>query len=136
MSLLSRITASASAKASSSLLTKQHSQTFTFPIHQTRQYWREVLRHKPDPKNPGRFKFEDPEQMAQRSGRAQNAEGLLARARKYQRYEKPWMKRKRLKEKKIYNSMNRAVKNLTSYVHYVNDAKKILSGKKGSVKSK
>ncbi len=85
-----------------------------------------MLRSNPDPENPSLIKYEDPEFLAVRSARAQNAEGLFKRKKRYMFYEKPWMKRKKLKMDKKYKAMNRGIQNLTAYVHYINDAKKAL----------
>ena len=92
----------------------------------TRSYWREVLRYSANPKNPKQVKFEDPENMALRSARAQNAEGLLRRQNNYLRYEKPWMKRKNLKMAIKYRRMERGVNDLKAYVKYVQDVKNVL----------
>ena len=99
--------------------------TTTFSIL-TRSYWREVLRSKPNPKNPSQIKFEDPSIMAMRSSRAQNAEGLLRRKSKFFRYEKPHMKRKKLKMARKYRSMERGVNDLKNYVKYIQEAKEVL----------
>lgn len=40
-----------------------------------RTYWQEVIRVTPDPRRPGKQTYEDPEMAANRSARAQNAEG-------------------------------------------------------------
>eukprot|EP01083_Nonionella_stella_P055470 146332_1 len=59
--------------------------------NQHRFYWQEVLRSKPNPKDPSKIEYEDLELMAARVGRAQQSERILNRARKYDFYEKPWM---------------------------------------------
>jgi hypothetical protein len=63
--------------------------------------------------------------MALRSSRAQSAEGLLRRRSKYLRYEKPWMKRKKLKMVTKYKSMEKGVNDLKLYVKYIQEAKDI-----------
>jgi hypothetical protein len=90
----------------------------------TRNYWREVIRYSPNPKNPSQIQFEDPTVMAMRSARAQSAEGLLRRQAKYVRYEKPWMERKRMKMVRKYKAMEKGVNDLKVYVKFVQDAKK------------
>jgi len=86
---------------------------------QTRSVWQEVLRAIRDPNDPTKIRFEDPEVMANRSGVAQSAEGLLKRRKRY--YEKPWMKRKRLKEMRAYNGKRRIVNDLTNYIQFQRD---------------
>ena len=84
----------------------------------TRSYWQEVVRGTVDPRD-GRNRYEDPENAAQRSGRAQNAEGLLRRAGRYRRYEKPWMKKKRLANERAYRNQKRGVDELKMYIQFV-----------------
>ena len=83
-----------------------------------RSYWQEVVRGTVDPRD-GRNRYEDPENAAQRSGRAQNAEGLLRRAGRYRRYEKPWMKKKRLANERAYRNQKRGVDELKMYIQFV-----------------
>lgn len=97
----------------------------TTTLTSTRSYWREVLRYTPNPKNPSQVQCEDPNLMALRSSRAQSAEGLLRRRSKYLRYEKPWMKRKKLKMVTKYKSMEKGVNDLKLYVKYIQEAKDI-----------
>mmetsp|Transcript_9110 Transcript_9110/g.10644 ORF Transcript_9110/g.10644 Transcript_9110/m.10644 type:complete len:124 (-) Transcript_9110:407-778(-) len=89
-----------------------------------RTYWQEVIRVTPDPRRPGKQTYEDPEMAANRSARAQNAEGLLRRQSKYLQYEKPWMKRKRLKAQRVYRAKERTVSELKAYVKFLQDAGK------------
>lgn len=84
----------------------------------TRSYWQEVVRGTVDPRD-GRNRYEDPENATQRSGRAQNAEGLLRRAGRYRRYEKPWMKKKRLANERAYRNQKRGVDELKMYIQFV-----------------
>lgn len=84
----------------------------------TRSYWQEVVRGTIDPRD-GRNRYEDPENAANRSGRAQNAEGLLRRAGRYRRYEKPWMKKKRLANERAYRNQKRGVDELKMYIQFV-----------------
>ena len=44
-------------------------------VPSSRQYWQEVVKVFPDPRNPNRQTYEDPERSALRSFRAQSAEG-------------------------------------------------------------
>ena len=90
------------------------------PITTTRSYWQEVVRGTVDPRD-GRNRYEDPENATQRSGRAQNAEGLLRRAGRYRRYEKPWMKKKRLANERAYRNQKRGVDELKMYIQYVQE---------------
>mmetsp|Transcript_20227 Transcript_20227/g.58499 ORF Transcript_20227/g.58499 Transcript_20227/m.58499 type:complete len:145 (-) Transcript_20227:721-1155(-) len=83
---------------------------------QTRSIWQEVLRSTRDPKDPSKVKFEDAEVMANRSGRAQGAEGLLRRRPIY--HEKAWMKRKRLKEGKAFRRKKQIVDQLTTFIKF------------------
>lgn len=84
----------------------------------TRSYWQEVVRGTTDPRD-GRNRYEDPENSATRSGRAQNAEGRLRRASRYRFYEKPWMKKKRLANAQKYRNQKRGVDELVTYIRFV-----------------
>lgn len=130
MSLLSSLRTRLVSSLNIQALSVKSSPTFIQKSLQSkRQYWREVLRQTPNPKKPSQITFEDPTQMAIRSARAQSAEGLLRRKGKYLRYEKPWMKRKKLKMMSKYRSMERGVNDLKKYVQYVQDGKDVLRGK-------
>lgn len=110
--------------------TNTYAHSISHSLTQTRQYWREVLRSKPNPKDRTLVSYEDPSEMALRSARAQNAEGLLQRQNKFRNYEKPWMKRKRLKAARKYRGMNAKVQHLKVYVKYVQAGRAVLRGKK------
>ena len=110
--------------------TYSYAHSISHSLTQTRQYWREVLRSKPNPKDRTLVSYEDPSEMALRSARAQNAEGLLQRQNKFRNYEKPWMKRKRLKAARKYRGMNAKVQHLKVYVKYVQAGRAVLRGKK------
>ena len=84
----------------------------------TRSYWQEVVRGTTDPRD-GRNRYEDPENSATRSSRAQNAEGRLRRASRYRYYEKPWMKKKRLANAQKYRNQKRGVDELVTYIRFV-----------------
>ena len=86
----------------------------------TRSYWQEVVRGTTDPRD-GRNRYEDPENSAARSNRAQNAEGLLRRASRYRYYEKPWMKKKRLANEQKYRNQKRGVDELVTYIRFVQE---------------
>ena len=86
----------------------------------TRSYWQEVVRGTTDPRD-GRNRYEDPENSAARSNRAQNAEGLLRRASRYRYYEKPWMKKKRLANEQKYRNQKRGVDELVTYIKFVQE---------------
>ena len=88
------------------------------PTTTTRSYWQEVVRGTTDPRD-GRNRYEDPENSATRSSRAQNAEGRLRRASRYRYYEKPWMKKKRLANAQKYRNQKRGVDELVTYIRFV-----------------
>jgi hypothetical protein len=50
--------------------------------------------------------------------------GFVAYQAKFLYYEKPWMKRKRLKQQRIYQRKKQGVDNLIKYIHYVQDKEK------------
>jgi len=85
-----------------------------------RSYWQEVVRGTIDPATSTN-RYEDPENSAQRSARAQNAEGLLRRQSRYRRYEKPWMRKKRLANERRFRNQRRGVEELTMYIRFVQE---------------
>ena len=56
--------------------------------------------------------------------------GLLRRVSNNRRYEKPWMKKKRLKNERIYKSKIGAVNQLKSYVKFLQDHGQNIDAKK------
>ena len=49
--------------------------------------------------------------------------GLIHRKNKHLFYEKPWMKRKRLKAQKKYRALERPVRELEMYIKFLQDSK-------------
>mmetsp|Transcript_33055 Transcript_33055/g.97523 ORF Transcript_33055/g.97523 Transcript_33055/m.97523 type:complete len:151 (-) Transcript_33055:241-693(-) len=96
----------------------QQPPTATATTTTIRSYWQEVVRGTTDPRD-NRNRYEDPDQAAQRSGRAQNSEGLLRRAVRYRRYEKPWMTKKRLANDRAFRNQKRGVDELKMYIQFV-----------------
>mmetsp|Transcript_22646 Transcript_22646/g.31960 ORF Transcript_22646/g.31960 Transcript_22646/m.31960 type:complete len:145 (+) Transcript_22646:144-578(+) len=94
------------------------------PFFVSRSYWQEIVRVSLDPKDPSKQKYEDPELATKRSSRAQSAEGLQRRGFKYLRYEKPWMKKKRLKQERIYKTKVKGVEELQMYIKFVQNGEK------------
>ena len=91
------------------------------PALQCRTYWQEVVRTKVDRGGGGRTRYEDPEQASMRSRRASKSEGLLRRRFRYVRYEKPWMKKKRLAGLRAYRVKERGVAELKMYIKFMQE---------------
>ena len=87
-------------------------------ITQKSLYWQEVIRTSPSPTDASTI-YEDPSKAAQRSMRAQNAEGLLKRKNFTQlRHEKKWMEQKKKKREIIFKNKKRGVDELRNYLRF------------------
>uniref|UniRef100_A0A7S2EV25 Uncharacterized protein n=1 Tax=Trieres chinensis TaxID=1514140 RepID=A0A7S2EV25_TRICV len=98
-------------------------------VPQTRTYWRDDLRYtmKSDPDSPRglRITYENIDYTMERRARAQKAEGRLGRKEFYQgnkpRYEKPWQKKKRLRNERLYKSKETKVNELKTYIKFLQE---------------
>jgi hypothetical protein len=98
----------------------------TAPVQQQcqcRGYWQEFIRQRVD--NSGKRKYEDPERVVKRFQDARRADGetLLDIHLWNTKHEKPWMKRRRMIEKKRYEFDKRHVLDLAKYIQFVQDKK-------------
>ena len=90
----------------------------------SRAYWQEVIRVRRD-KKTGKFKHEDPERVVKRfqEQRRSDGESLLDLHNYNDKHEKPWMKKKRLAEKRRYEFDKKHVMDLAKYIQFVQDNK-------------
>jgi hypothetical protein len=85
-------------------------------------YWQEVIRTTLSPSDSSTI-YEDPSKAAQRSMRAQNAEGLLRRKKfTQQRHVKKWMEKQQKKREVIFKSKKRGVDELRNYLKFKVDS--------------
>ena len=92
-------------------------------LTQKRAYWQEVVMRKRGP--DGKYKYEDPALVSRRFQDARRADGeyLLEVHLWNDRHEKPWMRKKRMAEKKRYDFDKKHVLDLAKYIHFVKDNK-------------
>ena len=109
------------------LLLKHHQQQqLQLGYHHHRGYWQEVIRVKRDRRDGNKLKHEDPERVVKRfqeQRRGSDGEGLLDLHMYNDRHEKPWMKKKRLAEKRRYDFDKNHVMDLAKYIQFVQDNK-------------
>jgi len=95
---------------------------FTSNLLQRVYYWQEVIRTSLSPTDASTV-YEDPAKAAQRSMRAQNAEGLLRRKKFTQlRHEKKWMVKQKKKREIIFKNKKRGVDELRNYLKFKVDS--------------
>ena len=95
---------------------------FNSNLIQRASYWQEIIRTSLSPTDASTI-YEDPSKAAQRSMRAQNAEGLLRRKKFTQlRHEKQWMEKKKKKREVIFKNKKRGVDELRNYLKFKVDS--------------
>merc|ERR1719223_214377 len=80
----------------------------------SRTYWCEFVQNFRNKK--GKMVYEDPMKTYARLHRTDNSEGVSQRLKKYQFYEKPWMKRKRIKNERAYRTDKNKVEDLRRWI--------------------
>mmetsp|Transcript_1649 Transcript_1649/g.2475 ORF Transcript_1649/g.2475 Transcript_1649/m.2475 type:complete len:127 (-) Transcript_1649:234-614(-) len=96
----------------------EHIKSSVFPFHR-RTLWQEVVREYKD--DDGNVNQEKLEYAGNRAERAEAAEGIDDRHKKYLYYEKPTSRRKRVKEELAYRVKKTKVMELVRYIKFKNE---------------